>query len=285
MTDLQALFDAHYPDRRYLTELCDHYYCDFLSVAVLRRSKEKSVRPFTHRHAAYEFLLPLTPAPQIMQGDEVYFGRMGYAYPVQSGRRHAQAVELCDVSNCSIVVDAEYFEHRLAEKGLAGRTVERFFAVSDTLKDYLRLFEQDFSKGAAADASDLRALGGLIVSALIEDHFRPATRLPESGPASVMEDIESYIDLHFCEKISLDELVERSSFTRSYFLALFKKRCGEAPYARITRLRLAKAKVLLRGTDYHVAKIAALCGFSSSNAFANVFRRDTGKTPGDFRRL
>ena len=45
MADLQALFDAHYPDRRYLTELCDHYYCDFLSVAVLRRSKEKSVRP------------------------------------------------------------------------------------------------------------------------------------------------------------------------------------------------------------------------------------------------
>ena len=141
MADLQALFDAHYPDRRYLTELCDHYYCDFLSVAVLRRSREKSVRPFTHCHAAYEFLLPLTPAPQIMQGDEVYFGRVGYAYPVQSGRRHAQAVELCDVSNCSIVVDADCFERRLAEKGLAGRAVERFFAVSNTLKDYLRLFE------------------------------------------------------------------------------------------------------------------------------------------------
>ena len=36
MADLQALFDAHYPDRSYLSELCDHYYCDFLSVAVLR---------------------------------------------------------------------------------------------------------------------------------------------------------------------------------------------------------------------------------------------------------
>ena len=33
------------------------------------------------------------------------------------------------------------------------------------------------------------------------------------------------------------------------------------------------------------AKIAELCGFSSPNAFANVFRRDTGKTPGYFRRL
>lgn len=285
MADLQALFDAHYPDRSYLTELCDHYYCGFLSVAVLRRTREKTVRPFAHRHEAYEFLLPLTPAPQIMQGDEVYFGRVGYAYPVQSGCRHAQAVELCDVSNCSIVVDRDYFEKRLAEKGLAGAQVGRIFAVSETLKDYLRLFEQEFSKQAAADPADLNALGGLIVSALIEDHFHPATLPPLPDTASVMEEIESYIDQHFCEKITLEELVARSGFTRSYFTALFKKRCGEAPYTRITRLRLAKAKVLLRSTPYPVAKIAALCGFSSSNAFANVFHRDTGKTPGEFRKI
>lgn len=285
MSAPQALFDAHYPDRSYLTALCDHYFCDFLSVAVLRRSPDKTVRPFAHSHAAYEFLLPLTPTPQIMQGDDVYFGRVGYAYPIQSGARHAQAVELCDVSNCSIVVEQGYFERRLAEKGLAGRSIGRIFAVSETLKTYLRLFEQEFSEGAQTDAADLAALGGLVVSALIEDHFRPAARLPQNDPSDVMERIEGYIDLHFCEKITLDELVERSGFTRSYFISLFKKRYGEAPYARITRLRLAKAKVLLRSTEYSVAKVAALCGFTSSNAFANVFRRDTGKTPGEFRRV
>lgn len=285
MADLQALFDAHYPDRSYLTELCDHYYCDFLSVAVLRCSHEKTVRPFAHRHEAYEFLLPLTPAPQIMQGDEVYFGRVGYAYPVHSGSRHAQAVELCGVSNCSIVVDREYFERRLAEKGLAGERIGRIFAVSETLKAYLRLFEQEFSKQEAADPADLNALGGLIVSALIEGHFHPAMQPQPPDPAPVMEEIEAYINQHFCEKITLEELIARSGFTRSYFMALFKKRCGEAPYARITRLRLAKAKVLLRSTPYPVAKIAALCGFSSPNALANVFRRDTGKTPGEFRKI
>ncbi len=285
MADLQALFDAHYPDRSYLSELCDHYYCDFLSVAVLRRSQEKSVRPFAHSHAAYEFLLPLTPTPQIMQGDEVYFGRVGCVYPLQSGCRHAQAVELRDVSNCSIVVDPVFFERRLAEKGLAGQKIDHIFAVTGTLKDYLQLFEQEFRKGDTADPADLRALGGLIVSALIEGHFRPAARPPQADPASAMEEIETYIDQHFCEKLTLDNLAERSGFARSYFISQFKKRCGEAPYARITRLRLAKAKVLLRSTQYPVAKIASLCGFSSPNAFANVFRKDTGKTPGEFRKL
>ena len=47
----------------------------------------------------------------------------------------------------------------------------------------------------------------------------------------------------------------------------------------------SEAKGLLRSTEYSFAKIAALCGFTSSNAFANVFPRDTGKTPGEFRRV
>ena len=45
MAELQALFDAHYPDRSYLSELCDHYYCDFLSVAVLRRFNSIFFKP------------------------------------------------------------------------------------------------------------------------------------------------------------------------------------------------------------------------------------------------
>ena len=98
-----------------------------------------------------------------------------------------------------------------------------------------------------------------------------------------MDEIEAYINQHFCEKITLDALAERSSFTKSHFMVLFKRHCGEAPYARITRLRLAKAKVLLRSTDYPVSKVSALCGFPSSNAFANVFRKDTGMTPSEFR--
>ena len=147
------------------------------------------------------------------------------------------------------------------------------------------MYKRQFRKGDTADPADLRALGGLIVSALIEGHFRPAARPPQADPASAMEEIETYIDQHFCEKLTLDNLAERSGFARSYFISQFKKRCGEAPYARITRLRLAKAKVLLRSTQYPVAKIASLCGFSSPNAFANVFRKDTGKTPGEFRKL
>ncbi len=285
MADRSALFAAHCPHEGYLEKHCDHYYCDFLSVAVLRRAPEHFVKPFTHAHEPYEFLLPLTPTPQIMHGDAVYFGKVGYAYPVRSGVRHAQAVEVCDVSNCNITVDKAYLERRLAEKGLPVQLPERYFPISEKVMTYLELFQTEFNKGDGCDKSDLDCLGALIVSSLIEDACRPRPQPQTVLSNSVMDEIDSYINTHFSEKISLDELVERSGFTKSHFMAQFKKHCGEAPYARITRLRLAKSKVLLRGTDYPVAKIARLCGFPSSNAFANLFRKDTAMTPSAFRRL
>ena len=101
---MNPLFQAHCPQHGYLTKLCDHSYCSILSVAELRRSPDQVVAPFTHSHAAYEFLLPLAPMPIILQGTDVYFGRPGMVYPVQSGVRHGQALEQCDVANISLEV-------------------------------------------------------------------------------------------------------------------------------------------------------------------------------------
>ena len=113
---MNPLFQAHCPQRGYLTKLCDHSYCSILSVAELRRSPDQVVAPFTHSHAAYEFLLPLTPMPIILQGTDVYFGRPGMVYPVQSGVRHGQALEQCDVANISLEVSPNFMVQRLREK-------------------------------------------------------------------------------------------------------------------------------------------------------------------------
>ena len=92
---MNPLFQAHCPQHGYLTKLCDHSYCSILSVAELRRSPDQVVAPFTHSHAAYEFLLPLTPMPIILQGTDVYFGRPGMSIPCRAacatGRRWSNA--------------------------------------------------------------------------------------------------------------------------------------------------------------------------------------------------
>lgn len=278
---MNALFEAHCPQPGYLTELCRHSHCGFLSVAELRRAPDRPVAPFAHAHPAYEFLLPLTPMPIILQGDEVYFGRPGAVYPVESGVRHGQALEQCDISNISIAVNREFMRRRIAEKGLDSGQFDRFFPASDLLLQLLSLFQREFQ--GRQDQSDLESLGSLVVSELIECGIRQVLPPEVEAPVDALAAVETYIYGHFAEKLTLDALAAQCGLQKNHFITAFKRRYGEAPYARVMRLRLAKAKVLLRSTDYTVSHIAALSGFPSSMALANAFHKDTGMTPTQFR--
>ena len=231
---MNPLFQAHCPQRGYLTKLCDHSYCSILSVAELRRSPDQVVAPFTHSHAAYEFLLPLTPMP-------------------------------------------------MHEMGLDGAQFGPMFAVSERLRRFLRLFQEEFH--GRRDEADLRCLAALVISELIECGCRPQPRpaQAEEQSADTLGAMEEFIYLHYTQPLTIDRLSAQCGMQRNHFITAFKRRFGETPYARIVRLRLAKAKVLLRGTDDTVRHISALCGFPSSTAFANAFRKDTGRTPGEFR--
>ena len=193
---MNPLFQAHCPQRGYLTKLCDHSYCSILSVAELRRSPDQVVAPFTHSHAAYEFLLPLTPMPIILQGTDVYFGRPGMVYPVQSGVRHGQALEQCDVANISLEVSPNFMVQRLREKGLDGAQFGPMFAVSERLRRFLRLFQEEFH--GRRDEADLRCLAALVISELIECGCRPQPRpaQAEEQSADTLGAMEEFIYLH-----------------------------------------------------------------------------------------
>ncbi len=72
--------------------------------------------------------------------------------------------------------------------------------------------------------------------------------------------------------------ISRSSLTR-----LFQSEFASAPTAEFLRQRLAKAKLLISTTAEPMKAIAAQCGFASGAHLSNVFRRETGMTPQEFR--
>lgn len=56
------LFAAHHPDAPYLSDCCNHYFNEHISIASLIPSPRIIVQPFGHVHDEYEFLLP-PPSP------------------------------------------------------------------------------------------------------------------------------------------------------------------------------------------------------------------------------
>ncbi|MGO9114870.1 MAG: AraC family transcriptional regulator [Thermoguttaceae bacterium] len=83
---------------------------------------------------------------------------------------------------------------------------------------------------------------------------------------------------------SVAELAAFSGVSENTLRRDFRRKTGLTPLEFVTSVRIEKAKVMLRETDLDVTDIAIRLGFSSSQYFATVFMRITGKTPRDYRK-
>ena len=93
----------------------------------------------------------------------------------------------------------------------------------------------------------------------------------------------NYIDSHFNEKITVDELAAYVKLNPRYLTTLFKKEMGRTITEYISNMRVEVAQSLLARTDYTYAQIAYSLSFCSQSHFSKVFREHTGYTPREYR--
>ena len=93
----------------------------------------------------------------------------------------------------------------------------------------------------------------------------------------------NYIDSHFNEKITLEDLAEKLGMNPCYLATLFKKEKGETFGAYLLRMRIYTAESLLARTDYSYSQIALSLAFCSQSHFTKTFRAETGFTPKEYR--
>lgn len=93
----------------------------------------------------------------------------------------------------------------------------------------------------------------------------------------------SYIINNYHKDISRDDIASEIQMNPSYFSHLFKARMGQSYVEYLRRLRIEKAKYLLEYTNDYEVYIKV--GYNSSKYFAKVFRRQTGYTPCEYKRM
>ena len=93
----------------------------------------------------------------------------------------------------------------------------------------------------------------------------------------------SYINEHFTENISLDDLAGVAGLTTYYFLRTFKKKTGVTPHRFIIDTRLSSAKYYLSSTDMSIIEIAEKVGFNDESSFCQSFKKKNGTTPLKYR--
>lgn len=98
-----------------------------------------------------------------------------------------------------------------------------------------------------------------------------------------MQTITCYVQNHYREKLTLEDLANQTYLSKTYLSRLFTKRLGISFTGYLELLRLSHAKRLLAGRDT-LGKIAEDSGFPSANAMILAFKRYWGVTPGEYRR-
>ena len=87
-----------------------------------------------------------------------------------------------------------------------------------------------------------------------------------------------------CHKnISLEEVAQTVNLSRFYFSRLFKQEKGCNFVDFISNVRIDRAKLLLKNSDYNVVRIAVEVGYQDASYFSRVFRQATYMTPNQYR--
>ena len=95
--------------------------------------------------------------------------------------------------------------------------------------------------------------------------------------------VRRYIDLHFKEALTLEQLAEEGHMNKFYLSHAFKREFGVSPINYMISKRIEESKYLLAETDLSMTQIAQLLGFSSLSYFSQVFRRTQSVTPMEYR--
>ncbi|HDT2221099.1 TPA: HTH-type transcriptional activator RhaS [Klebsiella variicola] len=93
----------------------------------------------------------------------------------------------------------------------------------------------------------------------------------------------AWLEDHFAQEICWEEVAAQFSLSLRTLHRQLKQQTGLTPQRYLNRVRLMKARHLLRHSDESVTDIAFRCGFGDSNHFSTLFRREFDWSPRDIR--
>lgn len=98
----------------------------------------------------------------------------------------------------------------------------------------------------------------------------------------LVHQVREYIETHYAEQISLEQLAEQNFVTSSYLSAAFKEEIGVNFLDYLNGIRLDVAKKLMAEQRYKIKTIAAMTGFNDQHYFSRAFKKREGCTPKEF---
>ncbi|MFC4596818.1 response regulator transcription factor [Cohnella hongkongensis] len=103
------------------------------------------------------------------------------------------------------------------------------------------------------------------------------------GNKQLIDKAIAYISRHYTGEITLQQLADYVHMSKNYFCLQFKHHTGLNFIDYLIRLRIGKAKELLRDTELKIYEVAGRAGFNDVKYFSKLFKKTTGASPVEYR--
>lgn len=118
-----------------------------------------------------------------------------------------------------------------------------------------------------------------------EQAFTEIQNLPLDKEEVIFRNAMNYIKENFTKDIGVEDVVKVTYTNSTTFFKIFKDKTGQTFVQYLTQMRIERAKYILKNTKLSVSEVSLESGFNSLQYFDRAFRKDTGVSPLEYRRV
>lgn len=138
--------------------------------------------------------------------------------------------------------------------------------------------------GDARDQLTVQLLAASLLLMAAQTSTSPQEDRITDAASQLTARIKEYIDTHYTEPLSLEDIAQALSCSVPHVAHTFKKTTGYSPIQYAIRRRIGMAQTLLISSDYSATHIATLVGYDNTNYFNSLFTKIVGTTPIRYRK-
>ena len=111
---------------------------------------------------------------------------------------------------------------------------------------------------------------------------KPTTNARQHYQDELLEKILSYIDETIYEPLSIADICQKFSLSRSSLQILFNENLNQSPKKYINELKLEKSRQMICENKYTISEIALILGFNSIHYFSRAFTQKYHMAPSEY---
>lgn len=221
----------------------------------------------------------------ILKVDSIAFNREENLDYIQK-----KIVDLAGKKLKALVFDKEYFLEESRCMILLNYRPEKEMEIYKAFKSLINelMLQNDIFESlkvtAGLGSTEKEAVFDFVSEVILTSMVEAVKRKQEEGKRPIRE-AKNYIRLHYKDALTLEKVSGVVDLNASYLSALFKKETGKTFLEYLTKVRMDKAKEMLKETNETISAICQEVGYSDTKYFVKCFQKYTGLKPNQYRKV